>query len=173
MPAGPAGQGLDESATLIIASFHDHDLARHFQNALRYEGILSEIKIAKRMAQVYIDASDREEAGRIFDLHRARFPDRRQLALRFRHDYAIFLTLIVGVLGVTFLSGQLDGVEDYFVIAAFAVSGGLTGHLIDSLRYQFRRTGKFRMGLREFLVLISLPAVFIVLVTWIPKLVAR
>jgi hypothetical protein len=152
---GPYREGLTPEATLVIASFHDPDACRRFQNVLLQAGIMSQAKIQRTCSEVIVDFSDHERASQLLDRHLAEFPDRPPRTFRRDFDCTIFGTVIGGAFGAILLAGDFREPKDALVALIFTVFGAITGSFLDRPRNRYRRTGQLQFGLGDVMVLMA------------------
>ena len=73
--AGPYRDGLPADTRVVIASFHQQDAGRRFQEVLLRAGIMSEGKFHRRGAEISVDYSDCDRAAELLARHLTEFPD--------------------------------------------------------------------------------------------------
>jgi hypothetical protein len=167
---GPLSEGASPDHRIVIASFHNPRVARSLQQQLSRSGIHSRRQRRARMTQVSVDFEDHQRATQIFDEHRETCPDSRPAGIRRDFDYMIFGLAIGLALGFVYLFGNFRNSMALAAPVVFALTGALAGHLIDRVRGQWRRTGRIRIGLWDFLILAMLPGLVAFIVTIMPKL---
>jgi hypothetical protein len=161
--SGPLQGGLRAEDRLEIAAFFDADVARRFQQRLLEGGIMSSIVARRKETRVSVDYADRQRAGDLLEVHRRECPDVRPSGHRRDYDFALFGGALGATLGLIGLYGEVDAWQDALTLGGFTLLGALVGNLIDWLRIMYRRSGRLQFGVREFLIVVVLPALAVVL----------
>jgi hypothetical protein len=160
---GPYRDGLTPEARLVIASFHDPEGCRRFQQALLQAGIMSQANIQRTVSEVIVDYSDHDRASELLIRHLEAFPDRPPRTFRRDFDCTIFGIVIGGAFGLIYLAGELREPKDLVVALIFTLLGAITGGLLDRPRNRYRRTGQLQFGLGDVMVLMAVIALGITL----------
>jgi len=169
-PAGPLTDGPSPDHRIVIASFFDREVARQHQRKLGEAGIFSSLEVRRRRTELIVDYEDHGRAGQVLDEFREHCPDRPHFGIRRDFDYLI-LGIAIGVtVGSCFLIRARNNLLAILPLIAFGVTGALVGHLCDRLLGAARRSSRFRFGLRELLILATLPALVAFLWQLTPRL---
>ncbi len=169
--SGPLADGLDALDQIVTASFYDKDVARQYQRRLNEIGIPSSTAMNGRKTQVLVDFEDRERAAAAYLEHQVVCPDQRPQGIRKDFDLLIFGLAIGLSLGTILIVQSFGNAKALMSPLVFGVIGAILGHLFDRVRDQFRRTGKLRLGVWEFLLLATLPALFIFAIRLLPVII--
>ena len=156
--AGPLRDGLPSDTRVVIASFHQADAGRRFQEALLRAGIMSEGKFHRNGAEVSVDYSDCDRAAELLERHLAKFPDRPVTSWRREFDYTLFASLLGSTVGIIAVFGEIEGPRQAVVILVFALFGAVSGYCCDRPRNRYRRTGSLQFGIGDVLGLMALIA---------------
>ena len=170
---GGAADGLHPHERIVIAKFWNLDACRSFQHALSLAGVPSSVKTRRKRHYLSVDNEDRGVARRVWAAHAPDHPDIRPVGPLGDHDFLIFGMFIGGSLGLVPLLGILQAPSDVIIILGFALIGGLVGQLCDLMRQRFRRGVLLQIGLQEYLILVTIPALLLLMWRIIPVLVKR
>ncbi len=168
--SGPMINGFSASHQITAGTFHDVDIAKQFQALLMRAGIFSKMHSSRHGSIVMVDAEDSQKAAEIFIEHKKENPDRPVVGSNRRFDYLIFGVLIGITFGIVLLGNEYKHPMAYLVFATFLAIGASVGHLFDRLRIRYRKTGQLKVGVWEFLIIATLPALFALVFTFLPDI---
>lgn len=154
--AGPYIDGLSSDYPIAVATFYDPVLARSVQQLLSQSGIFSNVVRRGTGASVFVDNEDHVRAAQLLSKYSERFPNRIPKKESRRFDLLIFGVAIGFALGGVIVSGVSNLPEAAAILLTFTGIGATTGHLLDRLRMSYLRTGRFRVGVLELLLLMSI-----------------
>lgn len=169
-PQGPAAGGVAADTRIVIESFHNHEIAREFRDKLSRAGVGSWTERRARKLCILIDYEDRRIATPILDMHHRERPDQIPRSLRREFDFLIFCGAIGATIGGLFVFNVATEPIVLSAPIAFGLVGAILGHLVDRVGQQLRETGRFRFGMREFLIVSTLPALGVFIWHLIEKL---
>ena len=151
--------------------FFDPALARDFQKQLRAAGIFSQTEKRGRETAVIVDEEDRKIANEEFQQYRSIHPNRRPAGAARRFDYLIF-GLIGGLtLGFIFVRDAWQHRLAVTIPLTFTSIGGLLGHFWDRVKGRYRQSGKWGVGVWEFLIIASIPALILLAVKLVSEVI--
>lgn len=161
---GPLADGLKPDDSLVIATFHDRDVRRRFQELLMAHGIASTIGRSGGRDEVLVDAVDRERAARLLDEHLLADPDRLEARGRRVVDFVLFGAAIGATISVCFvvdrnlarMKAELGHLVA--VVIAFAIYGGLVGGLLGAIKERLATQGCLQFTILDLLLLSALTA---------------
>ena len=168
--SGPMKDGFAADFQITAGTFRDGDNARRYQNLLTRDGVYSKLHISRHGSLVTVDAEDSQKAAELYQIHKREHPDLIPLGNARRFDYLIFGGMISATFGIVLIGAEFDHPMTYLVFATFIAIGLSMGHLFDRLKTRFKKTGSFRIGVWEFLILATLPALFALLFSFLPKI---
>lgn len=161
---GPLADGLKPDDSLVIATFHDRDVRRRFQELLMAHGIASTISRSGGRSEVLVDAVDRERAARLLDEHLLADPDRIEARGRRVVDFVLFGAAIGATISVCFLAdrnlARMKAELGHLVAVAiaFAIYGGLVGGLLGAIKERLATQGRLQFTILDLLLLSALTA---------------
>lgn len=169
--SGALRNGPSAHAPFNVGMFLDLTLARDFQKQLREAGVFSKTEKRGKETAVIVDEEDRKIANEIFQQHRSLHPNRRPTGAARRFDFMIF-GLIVGLtLGIVFVMDAWQHRLSFTIPLTFTSIGGLLGHFYDRMLGRHRQTGKWGIGVWEFLIIASVPALILLAVKLVPEVI--
>lgn len=171
--AGPLAKGLEPMDQLVVQSFKNYDVGRQFQQRLMDNGVMTTGKRHRGEYQVMVDYEDRDAASAILREHMKSNPDVLPIGYNCRYDFLIFGLIIGLTLGVLLVLDVYNASEDMLIAVSFAICGAVCGHLVDRVILQVRRTNQLQIGMREFLLTATLPALIIAVSRIVSLLVSR
>ena len=153
---GPLSGGLSRDYPLAVATFYDRAIARSFQQLLSQSGIFSKFVSQPNGASVFVDNDDHDRAVALLRKHRGQFPNRIPKRESQRFDLLIFGCAIGLTMGGIVMSG-VDKIQNAIAIPiTFTIVGAAAGHLLDCIRMRHIRTGRYRLGIWELMIIVSL-----------------
>ncbi len=168
--SGPLSQGVGTDFPITIGSFHDRELARSFQQALSQAGIFSKLVSARSETRVLVDDEDRQPANELFQKHRRAHPNRRPRGFSRRYDFLIFGVGIALTVSFILVAGQWAHPLALTIPLTFAAVGAAVGFVADQMRLRYQQTGKLRIGIRDFLVLATIPGMIALATKLLPQI---
>ncbi|MFK7766180.1 MAG: hypothetical protein AB8B55_02975 [Mariniblastus sp.] len=169
--SGPMKDGFAADYQITAGTFHARDNARRYQNLLTKKGLFSKLHSSRHGCVVMVDAEDSQMAAELYAIHKKEHPDFVPLANSRRFDYLIFGSIISLTIGFAILGEDFGNPVAHLLFATFLAIGASMGHLFDRLKGVFRSTGKLRIGVWEFLIIATLPALFTLLFSFLPKVI--
>ena len=166
---GPLSQGVGSDYPITIGSFFDPELARDFQQELSQAGIFSKLIVARPETRVVVDDEDRHRANELFQQHRQQHPNHRPRGFVRRFDFLIFGIVIALTVSFILVAENWDHPLALTIPLTFCVIGASLGHVLDQVRFRRRQTGRIRIGIRDFLVLATIPAMITLASKLIPQ----
>ena len=155
---GPLRDGFGSDFQITSGSFLDPMVARDFQEKLSQSGIYSKLVSGQRETRIMVDDEDRHRANEIFQSHRRRNPNRRPKGVSNRFDFLVFGIAVSLTLSFILVADELDHYLALTIPLTFGVIGASLGHVMDRLRMRYRQTGRLEIGVWEYLVLATIPA---------------
>jgi hypothetical protein len=156
---GPFHEGLPADTRVVIASFHQAEGGRRYQERLLQAGIMSSGRFHRTGAEISVDKSDCDRAAELLQRHLQEYPDRASESWRRDFDYTILGSLVTATFGLIVLYGEIEGLRDAVVLLAFTLLGAVSGYCCDQPRNRYRRTGSWQFGLGDVLGLMAIIAV--------------
>lgn len=161
---GPLSGGLKPDDSLVIASFHDRDVRRRFQELLMANGIASSLERRDGRDQVLVDAADRKQAASLLDEHLLAYPDRVEARGRRIVDFILFGASIGATVSVCFVAERsmarlMAGLGHLVAVTvAFAIYGAIVGGLLGAMKERLVRHGRLQFTILDLLLLSALAA---------------
>lgn len=161
---GPLAEGLKPEDRLVIASFHDAEVRKRFQDLLLARGIGSSWRRRDRQDQVLVDMSDREQAARLLDEHLTAWPDRPQARGRRVIDFILLGAVLGATISVVFVADRSFARSQarWGLIAvsvlAFTVYGAMVGGLLGAIKERLKQHGRLQFTILDLLLLAALGA---------------
>jgi len=168
--SGPLNAGFGADYQITIGSFLDRDVALDFQQKLSQEGIFSKLDSARQESRVAVDDEDRHRANELFQLHRRLHPNLRPKGNSRRFDFLIFGIGIALTVSFILVVEQWDHPLALTIPLTFGAIGASLGHVIDRVRMRYQRTGRLGVGVWEFLVLATIPAIIALASKMLPRI---
>jgi hypothetical protein len=168
--SGPLSQGVGTDFPITIGSFHDRELACDFQQELNQAGIFSKLVSARLETRVLVDDEDRHLANELFQKHRRNHPNRRPRGFSRRYDFLIFGLGIALTVSFILVARKWDHPLALTIPLTFGAVGASLGHVADQIRLRYRQTGRLRVGIRDFLVLATIPGMIALAAKLLPQI---
>lgn len=163
-PSGPLAGGLPPEDRLIIASFHDREVRRRFQELLVSHGIGSAWRRRQGRDEVLVDAGDRAAAARLREEHARADPDRIEARGRRVIDFALLGAVLGATISTAFVAERTFARNQarwaLIVISALAFStyGAIVGGLLGALKERYSQRGRLQFTILDLLLLSALVA---------------
>lgn len=168
---GPLAEGLDESDKILVATFSNPRVCRHFQRQLSAAGIRSSTKAMGRKTNVEIAVRDRVRAFEILASHQKKYPDQRLRGVRRPFDFTIFGGLIGAVVGIVSFSYTTDYFLRAVVWLGFIGNGVVIGYVADRLFRNQRYGDRLQITITDLLFFTSAVALLISFWTFFVRLI--
>jgi len=155
--SGAMREGMAPTHQILIASFHNRNLAKTFQRLLGQNGIFCNDQIRNHQIHISVDYEDSENAARLATDFRIKNPDPIPDSQKRRFELPLLCVVLACVIACCMCEFAKFPFESGMFLLLAAGIAGCIGILIDRI-FRFAVAGAILFGIFEVLVIVTLIA---------------